>query len=242
VHVVSVINYTGGVGKTTLTANLGAELAWRGHKVLLLDLDPQASLTFSLVPPEYWTEHLEKGHTIKTWYDATQSGGVVNLGSLVLIPNEVNRRLRGRGSQPLHLIPSHLGLPHRRRPDGRHRPRATGQAAQGAAGRRRLPLARRRTHLRVHLRRLLDSTRRGVGGQSGLHHLLRWHEQATVLSPCPAPRSCARQLLGGRERRHGVQSRRRRPDARATGRSTAALTVSSVPTTIRRFRARVAAV
>jgi chromosome partitioning protein len=37
--VVSVINYKGGVGKTSLTANLGAELAWRGKKVLLLDLD-----------------------------------------------------------------------------------------------------------------------------------------------------------------------------------------------------------
>ena len=41
--VVSVINYKGGVGKTSLTANLGAELAWRGKRVLLLDLDAQAS-------------------------------------------------------------------------------------------------------------------------------------------------------------------------------------------------------
>jgi cellulose biosynthesis protein BcsQ len=44
--IVSVINYKGGVGKTSLTANLGAELAWRGKRVLLLDLDAQASLTF----------------------------------------------------------------------------------------------------------------------------------------------------------------------------------------------------
>ncbi|MEW9515032.1 ParA family protein [Streptomyces bacillaris] len=47
VRIVSVINYKGGVGKTTLTANIGAELAFRGKKVLLIDLDPQASLTFS---------------------------------------------------------------------------------------------------------------------------------------------------------------------------------------------------
>jgi Mrp family chromosome partitioning ATPase len=45
--IVSVINYKGGVGKTTLTANLGAELARRGGRVLLIDLDPQCSLTFS---------------------------------------------------------------------------------------------------------------------------------------------------------------------------------------------------
>jgi len=36
VQVVSIINYKGGVGKTSLTANLGGELAWRGKKVLLL--------------------------------------------------------------------------------------------------------------------------------------------------------------------------------------------------------------
>ena len=50
-HVVSVINYKGGVGKTTTTANLAAELAWRGKDVLIIDLDPQASLTFSFIKP-----------------------------------------------------------------------------------------------------------------------------------------------------------------------------------------------
>ena len=44
---ISVINYKGSVGKTTLTANIGVELARRGRQVLLIDLDPQASLTFS---------------------------------------------------------------------------------------------------------------------------------------------------------------------------------------------------
>jgi chromosome partitioning protein len=42
VHIVSVINYKGGAGKTTLTANLGAELATRGKSVLLLDFDAQS--------------------------------------------------------------------------------------------------------------------------------------------------------------------------------------------------------
>jgi chromosome partitioning protein len=43
--VIALFNQSGGVGKTTLTMNIGYQLAARGHKVLLVDLDPQASLT-----------------------------------------------------------------------------------------------------------------------------------------------------------------------------------------------------
>jgi cellulose biosynthesis protein BcsQ len=43
--IVSVLNLKGGVGKTTVTANLGAALDGLGYRVLLLDLDLQGSLT-----------------------------------------------------------------------------------------------------------------------------------------------------------------------------------------------------
>ncbi len=47
--VVAVLNFKGGVGKTTLTANLAAVLAGRGERVLAIDLDYQGSLTSLLL-------------------------------------------------------------------------------------------------------------------------------------------------------------------------------------------------
>ena len=73
-EIVSVINYKGGVGKTTLTANLGAELAWRGYSVLLVDLDAQASLTFSFIKPDDWLNNYSDTTTIKQWFDSFESG------------------------------------------------------------------------------------------------------------------------------------------------------------------------
>lgn len=107
-HVVSVINYKGGVGKTSLTANLGAELAWRGKRVLLIDLDAQASLTFSFIKPDEWSAHYEHNATIKAWFDAHDSGTPLNLADLIHSPSRISQKLAGRGR--LDIIYSHLGL------------------------------------------------------------------------------------------------------------------------------------
>jgi len=47
-RIIALVNQKGGTGKTTSTINLGAGLARRGRRVMLVDLDPQASLTYSL--------------------------------------------------------------------------------------------------------------------------------------------------------------------------------------------------
>lgn len=44
-QVIAVVNFKGGSGKTTTAAHLGQHLALTGHRVLLIDLDPQASLS-----------------------------------------------------------------------------------------------------------------------------------------------------------------------------------------------------
>ena len=49
--VMAVVNQKGGTGKTTTCENLGVGLAKEGKKVLLVDTDPQASLTISLGYP-----------------------------------------------------------------------------------------------------------------------------------------------------------------------------------------------
>ncbi len=46
--VIAIANQKGGVAKTTTTHNLGAALAAKGKRVLLIDLDSQASLTISV--------------------------------------------------------------------------------------------------------------------------------------------------------------------------------------------------
>lgn len=105
---ISLINYKGGVGKTTVTANLGAQLARTGLRVLMVDLDPQTSLTFSFIPQDEW-KTFEKTRTIKNWFDAHISQDTsFDISSLVLNDLKVKPHIGSAGR--LSLISSHLNL------------------------------------------------------------------------------------------------------------------------------------
>lgn len=109
-RVISVVNYKGGVGKTTLTANLGAGLAGRGKRVLIVDLDPQCSLTHCFYTPVDYQQKVRPKATLRHWYDSF-SGGLptMSLADLTVTPPDVNHAIGHRGGQ-LDLLASDILL------------------------------------------------------------------------------------------------------------------------------------
>ena len=112
--VVSIINYKGGVGKTTITANLGTELACRGYRVLLIDADPQCSLTFSFFNPSDQFKWFEvKELTLKTFFDSLIKPipNPKSFGDVRVKVSKINKKIQEQGGKgSLHLIASHLEL------------------------------------------------------------------------------------------------------------------------------------
>jgi chromosome partitioning protein len=86
--IIAVINQKGGVGKTTSVANLGAGLARKNKSVMVVDLDPQSHLTYSL-----GVQAQDLDHTI---YDVFK--GHASISDVLIERNGV------------HLVPSSLDL------------------------------------------------------------------------------------------------------------------------------------
>lgn len=103
--VVSVINYKGGVGKTTITSNIAAYAASEGKRVLMIDLDPQTNLTFSFMSSKEWEDKYAQAKTLKNFFRPIINGSSkrISLGSLV-IPLEVQGLKMGLVSSHLELI------------------------------------------------------------------------------------------------------------------------------------------
>lgn len=109
--VVSIVNYKGGVGKSTIVSNLGALLAQKGNRVLLVDLDPQASLTFLFMKVDEWRERYKKEKTIMAWYnEKLNSKKPIDFKSFITSDLDVNKNTKLTPSNKLSLVPSHTDL------------------------------------------------------------------------------------------------------------------------------------
>lgn len=106
-RVISVINYKGGVGKTTLTANIAAELAIRGYKILVVDLDPQTNLTFSFVEDVVWNEQLSESKTIRNLFTGL---GLCDFNNLIHQPQIIKDYLNKHNAGCVDIVASHLDL------------------------------------------------------------------------------------------------------------------------------------
>jgi len=91
-NILSIVNQKGGVAKTTTTANLGACLAAKGDRVLLVDMDPQANLTLGMR---------------RDW-----SGLSYGLQDVLLNPDRapLSGIIRQLGDTPLYLAPGNIEM------------------------------------------------------------------------------------------------------------------------------------
>lgn len=108
--VVSIVNYKGGVGKSTVVANLGALLALDGYRVLLIDLDPQASLTFSYIDVEVWKEAYKKDKTIKALLNSLINKDKDNIKKYITKDFKANDIILKNKGQALSILPSNTDL------------------------------------------------------------------------------------------------------------------------------------
>lgn len=112
--VISFINMKGGVGKTTLTINIGYTLVKEFKKrVLIIDMDPQFNATQALMTKfksiEEYQNLLETGPTIATLLTNQNSSLIDNKDSDLTIQNST-QHLMSEGTGKLDLVPGDLSL------------------------------------------------------------------------------------------------------------------------------------
>jgi chromosome partitioning protein len=72
-RVIALFNQAGGVGKSTLTMNLGYHLTLLDQKVLLVDIDPQAPSPYYGLEPSELDKTVSEAFWLENPYQSTQA-------------------------------------------------------------------------------------------------------------------------------------------------------------------------
>lgn len=109
--VVAVVNMKGGVGKSTVTANLGWHSAYKkDHKVLLVDLDPQFNLSQYALGREGYQDFLKKKRpSVYDVFEQTSASPGMRDGKVDLSQSVLSVKEWSDGSC-IDLVPSRLDL------------------------------------------------------------------------------------------------------------------------------------
>lgn len=91
-NVIALANRKGGVGKTTSTVNLAQGFIQAGKSVLVVDMDPQASLTGYYINDPIREDNLEEGHATLYWVlkdNGRPIQGIIISGAPALLPSSI---------------------------------------------------------------------------------------------------------------------------------------------------------
>ena len=107
---VSVINFKGGVGKSTLALHLAAHLAAEG-RVLVVDVDHQSSLSIVLMGGSHWASASQQGKSCNTIFASFCNRKVAMPGEEVIHRNPLHTRTPRHDFYPnLDLVPAQFEL------------------------------------------------------------------------------------------------------------------------------------
>jgi len=108
---ISVINFKGGVGKTTLSFHLATYLANLGKKVLVVDVDHQSSLSIVMLGDKLWEETIKNRQTCNTIFESFCNAEVSMPDQDIIFKNPLHAHHRHSNLYPtLDLVPAQFEL------------------------------------------------------------------------------------------------------------------------------------